>query len=92
MLSFPKCVWTLGAVDMTDQFQVDAQQRWNDFHFLNSAFQDIVAVHKGAGIDAKLVKFSYQPGRERNAEITVRAFDGLSVEYGVRGFACPRVA
>ena len=71
---------------MTDRSQVEAKERWSDFHFLNSSFQDIVATHKDAGIDAKLVKFSYQPGRERNAELTVRAFDGLSLEYGVRGF------
>jgi len=69
---------------MPDKSQVDARERWSDFHFLNSAFQDIVAAHKDSGIDAKLIKFLYQPGRERNAEITVRAFDGLSLEYGVR--------
>jgi gamma-tubulin complex component 5 len=72
---------------LTDKSQVDAQERWSDFHFLNSAFQDIVAAHKDSGIDAKLVKFSCQPGRERNPELTVRAFDGLSVEYGVRALA-----
>lgn len=71
--------------------QVDAQERWSDFHFLNSSFQDIVAAHEDSGIDPKLTKISYQPGRERNAEITVRAFEGLSLEYGVRRLDCLRV-
>jgi gamma-tubulin complex component 5 len=74
---------------MTDTSQVDARERWSDFHFLNSSFQDIVAAHKDVGIDSKLIRISYQPGRERNAELTVRAFDGLSLEYGVRGLSFP---
>jgi len=84
MLYLPRCACIWCVVDVTNKSQVDAQERWSDFHFLNSAFQDILSAHRDAGIDPKLVKISYQPGRERNAELTVRAFDGLSLEYGVR--------
>ena len=77
---------------MADKSQVDAQERWHDFHFLNSALRDIVSAHNDSGIDGGLIKISYQPGRERNAEITVRAFEGLSLEYGVRRLTWPGVA
>ena len=39
-----------------------------------------------------MIKNLYQPGRGRNAEITVRAFEGLSLEYGVRRLTWPGVA
>ena len=72
---------------------MDTRQPWNDFHFMNSAFRDVVSLYPGRHrgrtywIDASLVRFSF-PHRgnaapERNITQTVRALDGLLVEYAV---------
>ncbi|KAI0650447.1 Spc98 family-domain-containing protein [Trametes meyenii] len=70
--------------------RMDTHQPWNDFHFMNSAFRDVVALYPGHAasrwIDASLVRFSYPtkaPAQERNIAQTVRALDGLLVEYAV---------
>ena len=71
---------------------MDTRERWNDFHFMNSAFRDVVALYPGRTrwIDASLVRFSFphkaqgQSGlQEKNIAQTVRALDGLLVEYAV---------
>ena len=71
---------------------MDTRQPWNDFHFINSAFRDVVALYSGRSrtrwIDASLVRFSFPQrgggaGPERNIAQTVRALDGLLVEYAV---------
>ena len=74
---------------------MDTRQPWNDFHFMNSAFRDVVALNPGGRrrgssrwIDASLVRFSFPPRaggpvQERNIAQTVRALDGLLVEYAV---------
>ncbi|KAI0638473.1 Spc98 family-domain-containing protein [Trametes polyzona] len=71
--------------------RMDARQPWNDFHFMNSAFRDVVARDTAPRrvsrwIDPSLVRFSYRapaPAQERNAAQSVRALDGLLVEYAV---------
>ncbi|KAI9000737.1 Spc98 family-domain-containing protein [Trametes punicea] len=68
--------------------RMDRRQPWNDFHFMNSAFQDVVALYPGRArwIDASLVRFSFPsraPSQERNVAQTVRALDGLLIEYAV---------
>ncbi|KAI9064813.1 hypothetical protein FKP32DRAFT_1675206 [Trametes sanguinea] len=68
--------------------RMDSRQPWNDFHFMNSAFQDVVAMYPGRArwIDPSLVRFSYParaPSQERNVAHTVRALDGLLIEYAV---------
>ncbi|KAI0677260.1 Spc98 family-domain-containing protein [Trametes maxima] len=70
--------------------RMDTRQPWNDFHFMNSAFRDVVALYPGHAasrwIDASLVRFSYPakaPAQERSIAQTVRALDGLLVEYAV---------
>lgn len=68
---------------------MDSQQSWSDFHFLNSAFNDVV--HANANddtknwINASLVRFSYRGSREKEQSIrrTVKALDGLVLEYAV---------
>ncbi|KAI0353132.1 hypothetical protein OH77DRAFT_1407845 [Trametes cingulata] len=78
--------------------RMDARQAWNDFHFMNSAFRDVVALYPGTSrtrtgnggsrwIDASLVRFSYPAKssalQERSVAQTVRALDGLLIEYAV---------
>ncbi|KAI0660705.1 Spc98 family-domain-containing protein [Cubamyces menziesii] len=68
--------------------RMDTRQPWNDFHFMNSAFRDVVALYPGPArwIDASLVRFSFParaPSQERNIAQTVRALDGLLIEYAV---------
>jgi gamma-tubulin complex component 5 len=68
---------------------MDNKQSWCDFHFLNTAFADVVEanVHAGAKdwIQPSLVRFSYRGGKEKERTIhrTVKSIDGLSVEYAV---------
>ncbi|EIW61599.1 uncharacterized protein TRAVEDRAFT_143542 [Trametes versicolor FP-101664 SS1] len=65
--------------------RMDTRQPWNDFHFMNSAFRDVVALHPGRTrwIDPALVRFSFRTTQERSAAQTVRALDGLLIEYAV---------
>ncbi|KAG6854464.1 hypothetical protein C0991_006543 [Blastosporella zonata] len=69
--------------------KMDAQQSWGDFHFLNTAFRDVVdaSVNVGAKvwIQPPLVRLSYRGGKDKDRSIarTVKAFDGLAVEYAV---------
>ncbi|KAF8638546.1 hypothetical protein AX17_002089 [Amanita inopinata Kibby_2008] len=69
--------------------KMDAQQPWADFHFLNTAFADVVAASISTGqqrqwIRPSLVRLSYR-SRDRGGSIetTVKALDGLSVDYAV---------
>jgi len=68
---------------------MDSQQSWGDFHFLNTAFGDVIEANKAGGskewISSLLVRLSYRGGKERERSIlhTVKAIDGLSVEYMV---------
>lgn len=64
---------------------MDANQAWDDYHFINSAFRDVAAT--GAGkpwINSGLVRFSYRRGKQGTPMTrTVRVFEGLSLEYAV---------
>ena len=62
---------------------MDSQLSWTDFHFLNSAFRDVVDASKNHWIDPSLVRFSYRGGKDGNIHRTVRAIDGLLIEYAV---------
>ena len=55
---------------------MDTNQPWTDFHFLNSAFRDVVDTRCTPWIDPSLVRFSHRGGKDR-------AIDGLAVEYAV---------
>ncbi|KAJ3576249.1 hypothetical protein NP233_g563 [Leucocoprinus birnbaumii] len=74
---------------LTKDFQMDSKQSWSDFHFLNSAFADVVEANLNAGarewIQPSLVRFSHRGGRDKERMIyrTVKAIDGLTVEYAV---------
>ncbi|KAK0467793.1 Spc98 family-domain-containing protein [Desarmillaria tabescens] len=67
--------------------KMDTQQHWNDFHFLNATFNDVVeaGTHVGAKewVQLSLVRFSYRGSREKVAAKTVRVLDGLLLEYAV---------
>ncbi|TFK94263.1 hypothetical protein K466DRAFT_593763 [Polyporus arcularius HHB13444] len=73
--------------------RMDTRLPWNDFHFMNSAFRDVVALYPGRArwIEASLVRFSFPPKgqgqggplQEKNITQTVRAVDGLLIEYAV---------
>ncbi|EAU84459.2 hypothetical protein CC1G_01455 [Coprinopsis cinerea okayama7 len=69
--------------------KMDANQAWSDFHFLNTAFGDVVRSNLTPGsqewIQLSLVRLSYRGHRDkdRNIHRTVRAIEGLSVEYAV---------
>ncbi|KAM6496155.1 Spc97 / Spc98 family domain containing protein [Amanita muscaria] len=69
--------------------KMDTQQPWGDFHFLNTAFADVVTASISTGkqtqwIRPSLVRFSYRNrDRSHSIDTTVRALDGLSVDYAV---------
>ncbi|KAG6856046.1 hypothetical protein H0H87_008150 [Tephrocybe sp. NHM501043] len=69
--------------------KMDMQQSWGDFHFLNTAFRDVVdaSVNVGAKawIQPPLVRLSYRGGKDKDRSIsrTVKALDALTVEYAV---------
>lgn len=72
--------------------KMDAGQSWGDFHFLNTAFADVVTASISTGqqtqwIRPSLVRFSYRNksnrDRDRSIDVTVQALNGLSVDYAV---------
>ncbi|KAJ7047193.1 Spc98 family-domain-containing protein [Mycena alexandri] len=69
--------------------KMDSQQAWGDFHFLNTAFQDVVEAGSNTGakqwIQASLVRLSYRGSKDggRGVSRTVKAISGLLVEYAV---------
>jgi gamma-tubulin complex component 5 len=65
---------------------MDSRQQWNDFHFLNSAFSDMVSASgKTPWISTSLVRLAYRGSKDKPATShrTVKAMDGLIVEYAV---------
>lgn len=62
--------------------QMDSSQSWTDFHFLNSAFRDVVEMGRSPWVDPSLVRISHRC-KEKNIGRTVRAIDGLLIEYAV---------
>jgi gamma-tubulin complex component 5 len=68
---------------------MDSQQSWSDFHFLNTAFRDVVEASTNVGakewVQASLVRLSYRGSKDKDKTIhrTVKAIDGLLVEYAV---------
>jgi gamma-tubulin complex component 5 len=62
---------------------MDRSQPWSDFHFLNSAFGDVLDVSKAKWIESSLVRFSYRGTKDRAINRTIKSIDGLLVEYAV---------
>jgi gamma-tubulin complex component 5 len=62
---------------------MDSQQPWSDFHFLNSAFGDVLEAGKSKWIESSLVRLSYRGNKDRAISRTVKSIDGLLVEYAV---------
>ncbi|TCD67503.1 hypothetical protein EIP91_012308 [Steccherinum ochraceum] len=62
--------------------RMDSPQSWTDFHFLNSAFRDVVELGRTPWVDPSLVRISYR-GKDKNIVRTVRAIEGLLIEYAV---------
>lgn len=60
---------------------MDSSKPWNDFHFLNTAFNDVVA--QANWLDPSLVRISQRGNRSYTATRSVRAVEGLFVEYAV---------
>ncbi|KAF5393078.1 hypothetical protein D9757_001260 [Collybiopsis confluens] len=83
--------------DFTDAIfaKMDSKQNWTDFHFLNTAFSDIVSASNGVNrasqmIHVPLIRLSYRdhgsatPQQKNTAQSrTVKDLDGLSLEYAV---------
>ncbi|KIJ13301.1 hypothetical protein PAXINDRAFT_117334 [Paxillus involutus ATCC 200175] len=63
--------------------KMDSQQPWNDFHFLNSAFSDVVESSNSNWIETSLIRLSYRGNTAMKISTTVKAIDGLLVEYAV---------
>ncbi|KAF7332696.1 hypothetical protein MKEN_00152800 [Mycena kentingensis (nom. inval.)] len=70
--------------------KMDAQQAWTDFHFLNSAFRDVVEpgpnsqVKATEWIQASLVRLSYRGSKQvSGSRRSVKPLAGLLVEYAV---------
>ncbi|KAF7294147.1 hypothetical protein HMN09_01143100 [Mycena chlorophos] len=64
--------------------KMDAQQAWNDFHFLNSAFRDVVEIGNSKTkpwIETALVRLSYRGPKGTGR--SVKVLSGLVVEYAV---------
>jgi gamma-tubulin complex component 5 len=62
---------------------MDSRQPWNDFHFLNTAFRAVTQLGSQTWIQASLVRFTYRGNKDRSVSRTVRAIDGLAIEYAV---------
>ncbi|KAK1223321.1 hypothetical protein PQX77_013798 [Marasmius sp. AFHP31] len=73
--------------------KMDAHQNWNDFHFLNTAFSDVVELSNSPHsfddsrpwVQTSLVRLTYRSSgvKEKSIARTVRAIEGLSLEYAV---------
>lgn len=64
--------------------KMNSQQHWQDFHFLNSAFRDVVDANNATKyIETSLVRLSYRGSKTTVIAQTVKALDGLLVEYAV---------
>ncbi|KAJ7639449.1 Spc98 family-domain-containing protein [Roridomyces roridus] len=66
--------------------KMDTQQAWGDFHFLNTAFRDVVEAGVQGWIDPSLVRLSYRGSAKdggRAVGRTVKAITGLLVEYAM---------
>lgn len=63
--------------------KMDSQQFWNDFHSLNSAFSDVMESSRSNWIEPSLVRLSYRGSKAASVTKTMRAIDGLLVEYAV---------
>ncbi|KAJ3808307.1 Spc98 family-domain-containing protein [Lentinula aff. lateritia] len=78
--------------DFTDILfaKIDSKQDWTDFHFLNTAFSEVVTAGNsvsnfGEFIETSLIRLSYRGGnmKEKLTSRTVKIMDGLSLEYAV---------
>ncbi|KAJ7735445.1 Spc98 family-domain-containing protein [Mycena olivaceomarginata] len=69
--------------------KMDSHQAWGDFHFLNTAFRDVVeaGMHSGGKewIQPSLVRLSHRGSTDGGKSVsrTVKAISGLLVEYAV---------
>ncbi|KAF5359068.1 hypothetical protein D9758_004888 [Tetrapyrgos nigripes] len=67
--------------------KMDTRQNWSDFHFLNTAFNDVVesSINAKPWIQLSLVRLFYRGDRLKEQSIarTVKAIDGLFLEYAV---------
>ena len=63
---------------------MDSNLDWNDFHFLNSSFADVVASSSFKWIEASLVRISHHR-RDKTKDIhhTVRAIEGFMIHYAI---------
>ena len=66
----------------------NTQKPWSDFHFLNTLFNDVIEVDLSDAkewLNPSLVRLSYRGSREKDRSIkrTVKAIDGLLVEYAI---------
>jgi len=68
-------------LDQLNDVKMDSQQAWNDFHFLNSAFRDVVEATNSDWIDASLIRLSYRGNKAATITSTVKVVEGLLVEY-----------
>ncbi|KAJ8514871.1 hypothetical protein ONZ45_g7639 [Pleurotus djamor] len=68
--------------------KMDAQQGWADFHSLNTVLNDVVQMNSLADdnwMEPSLVRLSFRGGKDKERSIvkSVKAVDGLAVEYAV---------
>lgn len=62
---------------------MDTRQPWNDFHFLNTAFREVARLGSQAWIHTSSVKFTHRGNKDANDHRTVRAINGLTIEFAV---------
>ena len=62
---------------------MDTNSSWTDFHFLNTAFVDVMEGSSIKWIKPSLVRLSYRGSKDRAVHRTVRAIEGLLAEYAV---------
>ncbi|KAJ7461991.1 Spc98 family-domain-containing protein [Mycena latifolia] len=69
--------------------KMDSQQPWGDFHFLNTAFRDVVEAGASTGakewVQPSLIRLSYRGSKDggKGVSRTVKAINGLLVEYAL---------
>ncbi|KAL4076383.1 Spc98 family-domain-containing protein [Scleroderma yunnanense] len=63
--------------------KMDSQQLWSDFHSLNSAFSDVMETSRSNWIEPSLVRLSYRGSKAASVTKSMKAIDGLLVDYAV---------
>lgn len=60
---------------------MESAQSFTDYHFLNTAFSDVVDMLPAPWIEASLVRLSYRGTKDMSGKRSVSALEGLYIDY-----------